>query len=306
MDPLSVVLTDLRLESTRYCALQVTAPWALEYPDSEHAGFHIVTEGQCELAFGDQPPIALSAGDLVILPRGGAHLMRAGRAVRPVSITAVVDGNETSPMGQVQHGGGGAASAYICGIFRFGARADHCLLSALPDVMHVRGEQGKAQPWMESILNAFACEQRSGRIGAATVMTRLSDVLFVQALRAHIAELPDDAAGWMGALRDPVLSRALAHIHRAPEREWTVESLARESGMSRSQLSARFTSVIGVPPLTYLTRWRIYRARVLLRDEQARVGEVARLLGYASETAFSTAFKREVGVAPRDYRRAAA
>ena len=110
----------------------------------------------------------------------------------------------------------------------------------------------------------------------------------------------------MGALRDPVLSRALAHIHRAPEREWTVESLARESGMSRSQLSARFTSVIGVPPLTYLTRWRMYRARVLLRDEQARVGEVARLLGYASETAFSTAFQREVGVAPRDYRRAAA
>jgi AraC-like DNA-binding protein len=159
---------------------------------------------------------------------------------------------------------------------------------------------------METIVSAMACEQRSGRVGGATVLTRLSDVLFVQALRAHLAELPADTTGWMGALRDPVLARAIAFVHRAPERNWTVESLARESGQSRSQFAVRFTTIVGVPPLTYLTRWRMYRARVLLRDEQARVSDVAHLLGYSSETAFSTAFKREVGVAPREFKRAAA
>lgn len=311
MDPLSVVLKDLRLDSTLYCALELSAPWAVGYPAGPAAGFHVVTSGHCELAIEGRPPLALEAGDMVLLPRGTAHELRAasdaGRArAFARSIVELATTAPRSGAGSVVFGGGGEAAAYLCGAIDFGARGDHPLLSALPDVIHVRGAQGRAQPWMEMIVGAMACEARSGRAGSATVLTRLSDVLFVQALRAYLAELPAGAGGWMSALRDPVLSRAIAHVHRAPERAWTVESLARESGQSRSQFAGRFTSVVGVPPLTYLTRWRMYRARVLLRDEQARVSEVARALGYGSETAFSTAFKRETGMAPREWRGAAA
>ncbi len=306
MDPLSIVLNDLRLESTLYCALHVTAPWAVAYPGGPQAGFHVVTSGTCELAIDGGTSITLTAGDMVVLPRGTPHVLRAGRRTAAVSIVDLVAARAIESSDKVRHGGGGASTEYLCGAVEFGARGDHPMLSALPEVILVRGEQGRTQPWMELIVNALACEQRSARAGGATILTRLSDVLFVQALRAHLAELPEATTGWMGALRDPVLAKAIAHIHRAPERNWTVESLARESGQSRSQFAARFAAVVGVPPLTYLTRWRMYRARVLLRDEQARVSDVARVLGYGSETAFSTAFKREVGVAPRDYKRAAA
>jgi AraC-like DNA-binding protein len=306
MDPLSLVLSDLRLESTLYCALQVTAPWGVAYPGGHQAGFHVITSGACDLIVPGRAPLRLEAGDMVVLPRGTPHRLEAGDPVDAVSIVKLAESVSAQGAGPVTHGGGGALTEYLCGAIDFGARGDHPMLSALPDVIHVRGEAGRAQPWMEMIVNAMACEQRSGRVGGATVLTRLSDVLFVQALRAHLAELPAESTGWMGALRDPVLSRAIACVHRAPERNWTVETLARESGQSRSQFAVRFTTVVGVPPLAYVTRWRMYRARVLLRDEQARVGEVARLLGYSSETAFSTAFKREVGVAPREFKRAAA
>ena len=308
MDPLSIVLNDLRLESTLYCALEMTAPWAVAYPAGTQAGYHVVTSGDCELVMEGQAPHVLASGDMVVLPRGTAHVLRASGAARAAapSIVELATALPRSASGAVAFGGGGVRTEYLCGAIDFGARNDHPMLSALPDVIYVRGAQGRAQPWMETIVHAMACEQRSGRAGGATILTRLSDVLFVQALRAYLAELPDETVGWMGALRDPVLSRAIAHVHRAPERNWTVASLARESGQSRSQFAGRFTSVVGVPPLAYLTRWRMYRARVLLREEQARVSEVARLLGYGSETAFSTAFKREVGVAPREWRRRAA
>lgn len=301
-----MVLNDLRLESSLYCALQLSAPWTVKYPGGHQAGFHVVTKGRCELVIAGRAPLPLKAGDMVVLLRGTPHELCSGRGALPISIVDLVQSLSGQGAGPLTHGGGGVGTEYLCGAIDFGARADHPLLSALPDVIHVRGEQGRAQPWMETVVSAMACEQRSGRVGGATVLTRLSDVLFVQALRAHLAELPAETTGWMGALRDPVLSRAIAHLHRAPERNWTVESLARESGQSRSQFAVRFTTVVGVPPLTYLTRWRMYRARVLLREEQARVSQVAHLLGYGSETAFSTAFKREVGVSPREYKRTAA
>jgi AraC-like DNA-binding protein len=202
-------------------------------------------------------------------------------------------------------GSGPTVGHYLCGAFHFGAPGDHPLLSALPAVIQVRPERGALQPWLVAHLDAVACEARSGRPGGMAVIARLSEVLFVQAIRYHLAELPASARGWLGALRDPQLARAVGLIHRHPDRPWTVATLAGEAGLSRSQFAERFAAVVGRPPLTYLAEWRMHRGRVLLRDGALRVGEVARRVGYGSEAAFSTAFRRAAGVAPGAYRRAA-
>ena len=194
----------------------------------------------------------------------------------------------------------------MCGAFHFAAAGDHPLLSALPPVVHVRGEGGAPLPWLRTHLEALACEARSGRPGGAAMIARLSEVLFVHAIRAQLAELPAGSRGWLGALRDPALARVVALIHRHPERGWTVAALAREAGLSRSQFAERFAATVGHPPLTYLAQWRMHRGRALLREGGLRVGEVARRVGYGSEAAFSTAFRRSAGVAPGAYRRGVA
>lgn len=304
-DALSELLADVRLESSLYLHVEVTDPWAVAYPAGEVAGFHVVTEGSVWLEVAGRPaPLRLDAGDFVVLPQGAAHVLRGPAPTRAVEVEALAARLGPEAEWPVRHGGGGERAAYLCGAFRFGARREHPLLSALPEVVHVRAERGARLPWLETHLAAVTCETRSGRPGAAMVLARLSDVLFVQAIRAHLADLPPEAAGWLGALRDPQLAKALALMHRHPERAWTVEALGRAVGMSRSHFAARFAAVVGQPPLTYLAAWRVYRAKSLLRDGSARMGSIARALGYGSEAAFGTAFKRETGVSPGAYRRA--
>lgn len=303
-DVLSQLLDDLRVESTLYCRVEVSEPWAVAYPGGEAAGFHVVLEGRCTLAREGAEPLALEAGDLVVLPHGTAHVLRGAAPARAEPIEALAARGREGLA--VRHGGAGERAAYLCGAFRFGARRDHPLLSALPETIHVPARARAGIPWLETHLAAIACEAQSGRPGAEMVMARLSDVLFVQAVRAHLAALPEAARGWLGALRDPPVARALALIHRHPERPWTVESLGRAVAMSRSVFAARFAEVVGEPPLAYLARWRMHRARALLRDGSARTGRIARMLGYGSEAAFSTAFKRWTGMAPGAWRKAAA
>ena len=303
MDVLSEVLAELRLESTLYARFEVSAPWAVAYPAGETAAFHVVTEGRCLLEIeGEREAVVLERGDFVVLPHGTAHTLRsAGRhpAVPVESLAAGAAGTMTA----VAHGGGGEAARYLCGAFHFAQAHANPVLSALPPLIHVRNELGCSLPWLEMHLAAVACEASSGRAGAALVIARLSDILFVQAVRAHLAVLPDEAPGWLGALRDPQMGRALWLIHRHPERPWTVGSLAAAVYMSRSSFAERFTRRVGQPPLAYLARWRMHRAGHLLRGGSTRVGTVAELLGYASEAAFSTAFKRWSGVSPGAYRK---
>jgi AraC-like DNA-binding protein len=307
VDVLSQVLADLRVESSIYCRIGVGAGCGVEYPQGPVAGFHVVTAGRCWLAIGGER-IALEAGDFVLLPRGEAHRVQAGPSAR-VEPVAAVAGRAREGVARV--GATEPVAEYVCGGLRFGAPAEHPLLTALPPVIHVRADRAGAGaarplPWLAAHIDALACESRSGRPGAETVMARLSEVLFVQAVRYELAELPEGARGWLGALRDAQLARAVGLMHRHPERGWTVASLGREVGLSRSQFAERFAAVMGRPPLGYLAEWRMFVGRALLRDGALRVGEVARRVGYGSEAAFSTAFKRATGVAPRAFRRAAA
>jgi AraC-like DNA-binding protein len=303
VDVLSEVLADLRLESTLYAALEGSAPWAVDYPGGSVAGFHLVTEGRCILELEGAAPLVMGPGDFVVLPHGAPHRLRslAGGAA-PARIEELVDG--ASLAGEpVRVGSGGERASYLCGAFYFAEAEANPFLAALPAVIHVPSDNGRVLPWLEMHLRFVSCEARSGRPGWQMVLARLSDVLFVQAVRAQLAEMPEDAAGWLGAMRDPQIGRALGLIHRHPERPWSVASLAAAVFMSRSVFAERFTRLVGQPPLTYLSSWRMHRAARMLRGGSDRLTTVAGRLGYGSEAAFSTAFRRHFGTSPGAYRR---
>lgn len=303
MDVLSELLADLRVESSVYCRYEMSEPWALAYPPGQMAGFHLVVEGTVLLVMEGRDPLRLETGDLVVLPHPTGHVLRGHAPALAAPLDEVLSRQRDGL--SLRYGGAGERAAYLCGGIRFSAGGDHPLLSALPDVIHIPRSQAAELPWLETHMNAIACEATSGRPGAEMVMARLSDVLFVQAVRAHLAALPEVAAGWPGALRDPPVAKALSAIHRQPERPWTVESLGRMAGMSRSHFAERFAKSVGEPPLAYLSRWRMHRARTLLREPSVRMGRIARMLGYGSEAAFSTAVKRWNGMAPSEFRKTA-
>ena len=301
-DLLSQVLAELRIESSLYGRFALGAGAGLAYPAHRAAAFHLNTAGGFHVVLEGGERHVLEVGDFVVLPRGDAHRVQAG----PLAQLQPVEEAAARGLGAeaVRVGHGEPASEYVCGAFHFRGLAEHPLLSALPAVLVVRAERGEPHPWLRAHLDALACESRSGRPGGNAVIARLSEVLFVQAIRYHLAELPEGAGGWLAVLREPQLRRAVALMHRTPDRAWTVAELAREAGMSRSHFAERFASIVGRSPLAYLAEWRMHVGRALLREGTLRVGEVARRVGYGSEAAFSTAFKRATGVAPGAFRRA--
>jgi AraC family transcriptional regulator, alkane utilization regulator len=327
VDLLSELFNDVSVASTLYGRIEAQAPWAVAYPASDMAGFHVILEGECWLHLKNgSAPLHLVAGDFAVLPHGTHRELRdspAERAFRAPTILSLLSPNGRVPRGvtgithaqmetpiAVQHiasiGGHGVRMEYLCGAFSFSGDGARPLLSALPDVIHVPGEKGRMMPWLESHLQAVACELTSGRPGASMVIARLSEVLFVQAVRAHLADLPPDAVGWTAAAHDVHVSRALALVHREPQRDWTIASLGAEVGLSRSSFAARFQSVMGQAPLSYLTTWRMHRARGMLKDPAVTIAQIAERVGYASAAAFTAAFKRETGAAPGAWRRRAA
>ena len=205
----------------------------------------------------------------------------------------------------VRYGGGGAATTLVAGYFSTEKGAPNLLFDSLPPVVHVKGDAGTTVRWLEANLQFVASEMASGEPGFETIVSRLADILVVQAVRAHLAQSGGGCKGWLRALVDPQIGRALSLIHEKPEDDWTVESLASKVGMSRSAFAARFTQLVEEPPLTYLTRWRMQKASRLLETSHAGVAEIAKRVGYDAEAAFSKAFKRWIGVAPGAYRRRA-
>ncbi|KYG06824.1 hypothetical protein BE21_32595 [Sorangium cellulosum] len=299
MDLLSEIVGELRLESVSYFRLELTAPWALRFPPGGR-GIHIITRGSCWLEVdGPRPPVALTSGDLLVMPSGRGHVLRDARKPRKaVPIEDLV--RSASPGRAVEHGGDGVPTTIVCGQFRFGTLG-HPALEALPPVLHLRGDEGVG-PFVQAHTQCIAAEVSAPAEGAAIVTARLSDVLLVQALRAYLRDVPADERGWLRGLADPQIGRALARMHRNPELDWSVLTLAQEAGMSRAAFSARFTEQMGASPGKYLAEWRMYRAKVRLRSGAALVAEVAAEVGYSSEAAFSHAFKKLVGTSPSAYR----
>lgn len=302
MDVLTDVLGMLHLTSRVYCRSELRAPWGLDMPPARRMAFHVVDRGGAWLrSEGEDELTALAAGDLVVLPHGDGHQL----ADHPETLDQpLVELKQTgSGCPRLQLGGSGPATTLVCGYFHLeeGGWEDHPLVPLLPDLIHVKGEDRRKVPWLEATLRFLVDEAGSGRPGTDAVVQRLTDVLFVQVLRAWL-EQEEVPPGWLGALRDPQVGRALTLLHMNPERGWIIADLAAEVNMSRSAFAARFTALVGEPPLTYLTRWRMRLAAGLLR-EGVPLFKVAERVGYESEAAFSVAFKRERGVPPGQYRR---
>lgn len=303
VDPLGEALHFLRMSGTFYCRSELTAPWGLALPARKGClSFHVVTSGHCWLEVDGESRL-LEPGDLALVPHGMGHRLTSEPGAPAARIDELPHEHVSERYAILRHGGGGAATSLVCGAVRFEHPAAHHLVALLPGVLHLQASSAAEREWVRSTMRFMAAEAKELRPGGDTVITRLADLLVIQAIRAWIAEDPAAQTGWLRAVQDRQIGRAIARIHREPARRWSVASLAAEVGMSRSAFAARFTTVVGEPVMHYVARWRMHVAVTSLEDNGAGVGELASRLGYQSEAAFSRAFKRFVGVAPGAVRR---
>lgn len=304
VDALGEALHLLRMSGVFYCRSEFSAPWGLDLPAMENClMFHVVTSGPCRIEVEGAEPRMLRAGDMALVPHGKGHQLY-GESDAPAEPLFDLPRELLSERYEVlQHGGGGEASTVICGAVRFDHPAAHRLVELLPRLMTVEAWSAPEADWLQGTLRLIAAEASELRPGGETVITRLADILVIQAIRAWIAQDESAQSGWLGALQDPQIGRAITLVHRDPAQPWTVASLASEAAMSRSAFAARFTGLVGEPVMHYVARWRMHLATTWLEEDDAPVGDLARRLGYESEAAFSRAFKRFIGVSPGAARR---
>jgi AraC-like DNA-binding protein len=301
VDVLSAVLRELRFESVAYRWLDLRAPFRLSFKEPGVRGVHIVARGRCEIALDEGPTFPLETGDLVLLPRADPHLL-CSVGERHVPAVSGFDLAQRSGATHLRAGGNGEETIIICGAFLV-HDSDHAGLIGLPRIIHIAGTAGHGPRWLTGYVEALTAEAFERGPGSDVVMARLSDALVARALRFHVERA--DEPGWLNGLADPYVAAALAAIHDDIGRAWTVAALASTVGLSRAAFSERFRQRVGQTPMRYLLHLRMRHAMALLRDERATVASVAARVGYGSEAALSTAFKRHTGLAPGAYRRTA-
>lgn len=302
-DPLSTVLLDLRLDGTFLCSSELGLPWSLDIPPRTCASFHFVVDGDCWLYVDKRrgsKPIQLTAGDLVLVPRSPRQVLSSSKSRKGDPIESLPAEQLSDVASIVRVAGDVGRWFLVCGGVRLEGLPALMLLNVLPEVMILRSEQ--VGPIVIAALDAMKQEALSTRPGSAALMTRLADVVVLLGIRSWI-EASDQPSGWIAALRDPSIGRAMAELHHRPERSWSVDELARAASLSRSRFSQRFSDLVGVAPMQYVTRLQMHRARDLLRTNVS-IGELATRFGYDSEPAFARAFKRHLGQPPGAMRRA--
>lgn len=317
VDVLSDVLRAVRLTGAVYYDFELSSPWVAEAPPSRDLAatvmpgaqrvieYHVIARGSAWGHVIGQPPVRLLEGDLLVFPQGDPHVLSSAPGMR-TSPTMPVARRPEAPLPFVYElGGGGAERArVICGFLGCDDRPFNPLLAAMPPMIHLSSAgAGQAGGWLGTLLATALKESGAARAGGENVLARLSELMFVEAIRRHVESLPDTQRGWLSGLRDPVVGHALAALHGEPAGSWTVERLARLVGLSRSVFAERFTEMVGHAPMQYLALWRMQSGSRMLLDGQP-VAAVAGAVGYESEAAFSRAFKRLVGQAPASWRRA--
>lgn len=303
-DPLGEVLHLLRLTGALYCRAELTAPWGIDMPPIEGCMmFHVVIAGQCLLEVDGGESCVLRQGGLALIPHGTGHRMRSAKTAKAEPLFDIPVERISDRYEIMRHGGGGDFTQTICVVVRYEHAAAEHLVALLPRVLQIDTWADDGDDWLRSTLRFISREAKGLKPGGETVITRLADILVVQVIRLWIDSAPEPEQGWLAALRDEQIGRALTLIHRHPERAWTVASLAKEASMSRSGFSARFTSLVGHSAMRYLLQWRMQLARTQLRATSEPLSVIADRLGYQSEAAFSRAFKRVFGVAPGRIRR---
>jgi len=332
MDALSDVLRAVRLSGAVFFDIHAAEPWVAEtplgrsvvhamFPGSEHMiSYHVILEGSCWALVEGEPPVQLSAGDVIVFPHGDTHVLTSTPGMRKKPNMSMyrrpTEGHLpfTISMGPMPHEAKAAAAnragdpalesqpqaRFVCGFLGCDARPFNPLLHALPRVMRVSDD---ANGTLSSYVRFALAESKVPRIGGEGVLGRLSELMFLHVVRRYLEGLPPEQTDWLSGLRDEPVGRALAALHRNPARAWTLQALAREAGISRSVLAERFAQFVGHPPIEYLTSWRMQLAANQLRSSTESVAEIANRVGYESEAAFSRAFKKAVGAPPSEWRK---
>ncbi|MBV9696184.1 MAG: AraC family transcriptional regulator [Gammaproteobacteria bacterium] len=318
---MSEVLAAVRLTGAVFLEMTLRERWSyltaparaiaeVLMPDADHViPYHLVTAGACYARLLNGRPVALQAGDVILFPAGDRHVLAAASrdalALRPVDLTgeSLQELLQRGAVEEFSSGTRGATTRIVCGFLACDARLAAPIIRSLPRLLRVRlGGTDKAA-WMASSIRLSVRESAARRPGSAMVLARLSEVLFAEAVRQHMESHPAPETGWLGALKDRFIGKALARLHENPRAPWTVAQLAREVGLSRSALGERFTAMVGAPPMQYLARWRVALAASRLRHSDASIRSIAHEVGYASEAAFIRVFKKEYGTPPAAWRR---
>ena len=318
-DALSDVLRAVRLTGATFFDVVAREPWVAEQPTREMVlprmlagaghliAYHVVTEGRCYAAVIGGDPVTVEAGEVIVFTRGDPHVMSSRPGMRAAPFAA--NELDAALAGRlpflVSYGADGPTAKLVCGFLACDARPFNPLLDTLPPVIKA-GAEGGDDGILGQFIRLAMAESMERRAGGESVLAKLSELMFIEVVRRYVESLPPEQAGWLGGLADPFVGRALAALHARPAHDWALDELAREAGLSRSALAERFTALVGLPPMQYLGRWRMQIAASLLAAGRSNMATIAAETGYASEAAFSRAFKKIVGVPPSAWRRGAA
>lgn len=312
MDALSQVLRSVRLTGGVFLEARFTAPWCVRSqltPEdctpymtapAQILAYHFVIGGRlvCEV---DGEAVEVGAGEVILLPRNDVHDLASATGLKPVKAGDLVQRPEGEGLARIVHGGGGEETHLVCG-FLASEEAYNPLIASLPRMLKLDIRHGASRDWVEASVRFAARELAVGRFASSDIMSRLSELLLVEAVRDYAASLDGSQSGWLAGLKDRQIGQALALLHSRIEAPWTIDRLAGEVSMSRSAFVDRFTGLVGLPPIRYLTQWRLGVAKEKLRSRKGNIAQIAHAVGYDSEVAFNRAFKREFGLPPARWR----
>ncbi len=307
-DALSQILGALRLRGSVYFHTHFNPPWGVRVPAFGNvARFHMAMRGDCWIRVeGVDEPIRLSTGDLVVIPHGVSHILSDTQDREAIDVDNVISQTGYAGEGALAYGGDDDRHSckLFCGHFEFEEGAMHPILKALPSYIHIPNTQSMNAYWLESVMRFVSAEVMGDRAGSDAIVHRLSEIIFIQVVRVFV-DNAGEAAGCLAGILNPKLSKCLSEVHVRPEDPWTVEAMATEAGMSRTIFAERFTSLMGMTPLGYVTHWRMQLARRELIETDQPLIEIATHVGYGSEAAFNRAFKRQFDITPGEMRRSA-
>lgn len=321
-DILTDVLRAVHISGAIFFDVHAASPWASEAPNSREIRalvmpevqhlieYHVLVSGSCWAGLVDDslPPVELRPGSIVVFPHGDAHALSSEpnmRGALDLAPFAPATPDNPRPFYLDPGGDGPETARVICGFLGCDAGPFNPLLQALPRIFHVADGTSAEGGWLGLLIDATVRESEARRLGGGGVLSKLSELIFIEAIRRYAETQPDEARNWLVGLREPMVGRALRALHADPTRDWTLPELAREAGASRTALVKRFTDHLGMPPMTYLAAWRMQLASSLLSSGILTIAQVAERVGYESEASFGRAFKRSTGMAPSEWRRAA-
>ena len=315
MDVLSEVLKAIKLDGALFFNAELSAPWCLREPRSDEIApflspvgghvvlYHYVIEGRLYARLPGGPRVELRAGDVVVFPHGNDHFLSYGQPEKPVDALKTFSKNLSEGLKLARFGGGGEVTRLVCGYLVCEPGLSDLILSGLPKVLKVSLSDGPSGRWLADSIGYMVGEENGQDAGSGVVMTKLSEVLFMETLRRYIGALPAEQTGWLAGARDPYVGKALALIHGEPSEEWTISGLARRVGLSRTRFAERFRHFLGDSPIAYLAKWRLKLGADALLSSENSVAEIGAAVGYGSEASFSRAFRREFGSPPATFRR---